>query len=144
MKITEFRKLIREEVKLAVQERRNTPKKNALELFVEPYMDSAQAKAAEAGDNMLLSAMKELDSKLRGKTISVPGEWQGTIISVIPTLKSNREPGMRKAVRLMKEAEPGIKVKVTSVQEPGDYDAKVGKVIDMDYYSWVNYDVELV
>jgi len=119
-------------------------KQNALERTVGQIMDPLEAKVVEDANNALLAAMKELDSKLKGKTVSVPGEWQGTIINVLPVLKSNREQGMKKTASVMKSAYPGLKIKVTSVQEPGEYNAKVGQIIDMDYLSWVNYDVELL
>lgn len=129
----------REEVKMVIKEKRLTTSKNALELAVNKVMAPITTKVVEDANNALMEAMKQLDSQLKGKTVSVPGEWQGTIISVIPTLK-NRTEGKNN----LKKAEPAIKIKVTSVQNPGDYEAKVGKVINMDYYSWLNYDVELV
>ena len=143
MKITEFRKLIREEVRKVIQEKRLTPAKNALENIVNQIMGPLQMKLVEDANNALLSAMKQLDGQLKGKTISVPGEWQGTIVSVIPVLKANREEG-QKTNYLLKKAEPGLKVKVTSVQEPGDFNATVGKIVNMDFYSWLNYDVALM
>jgi hypothetical protein len=144
MKISELRKAIREEVRKVVQEKRMTPAKNALENTINQIMGPLKMKAVEDANNALLSAMKQLDSQLKGKTISVPGEWQGTIVSVIPVLKASREEGQKTNAAILKRAEPGLKVKVTSVQEPGDFDAKVGKIVDMDFYSWLNYDVELI
>jgi hypothetical protein len=141
MKITEFRKLIREEIQAIVQERRITLAKNALERTVDQIMGPLEMKIAEDANNALLSAMRQLGSQLKGKTITIPGEWQGTIVNVIPVLKANRE---QRNVPILKKAEPGLRVKVTSVQEPGDFDAKVGKIVDMDFYSWINYDVELI
>jgi len=144
MKIQEFKKLIREEIKNAVSEKRNTPRKNALELTVDQIMSPAHQKAVQAADEALLASMKQLDTQLKGKPISIPGQFQGTILGVIPNMKSTREQGQRKEYPSMKSAEPGIKVKVTSVQQPSDFDAKVGKIIDLDYYDWVNMDAELI
>jgi hypothetical protein len=143
MKIQEFRKLIREEIK-AVSERNNTLTKNALERTVDQIMSPLHQKAVQAADDALLASMKQLDSQLKGKSVSFPGAFQGTIVSVIPTMKSTREQGQLKAYPSLKSAEPGIKVKVTSVQQPSDFDAKVGKIIDLDYYDWVNMDAELI
>jgi hypothetical protein len=144
MKLTEFKKLIREEARAIVREKRLTTAKNALERTVDQIMDPLVAKAVEDANNALLLAMKELDSKLKGKTVSVPGQWKGTVISVLPVLTSNRSQGMKRTVSVMKSASPGLKIKVTDVQEPGYYNAKVGKIINMDYLSWLNADVELL
>jgi hypothetical protein len=144
MKKSQLKQIIREEISQMVQEKRLTTAKNALENTVNQIMDPLKMKAVEDANNALLSAMKQLDNQLKGKTISVPGEWQGTIVGVTPVLKAHREEGQKKNAAIFKKAEPGLKVKVTSVQKPGDFDAKVGKIVDMDYYSWLNYDVELI
>ena len=30
------------------------------------------------------------------------------------------------------------------IREPGDFNATVGKIVNMDFYSWLNYDVALM
>ena len=144
MKKSELSKLIREEIKNVVQEKRMTPAKNALELAVDQIMGPLEMKVVEDANNALALAMRQLDSQLKGKTISVPGQWQGTVINIIPVLKANRQEGQKRNAPILKSAEPGLKVKVTSVQNPGNLDAKVGKIMDMDFYSWRNSDVELL
>jgi len=144
MKASELKKLIREELKAVMHEKSNTTAANALERTVDQIMSPAHQKAVQAADEALLLSMKQLDSQLKGKTISIPDQWQGTIIGVIPSMKSNRQQGQRKEYPSMKSAEPGIKVKVTSVQDPGSYGAKAGKIIDLDFYSWINMDAELM
>ncbi len=144
MKASEFRKLIREEIQNILKEKNVTTSKNALERTVDQIMDPLVLKAVDAANNELASAMKQLDSKLKGKTISNPEKWQGTIVGVIPVLKSYREQGQKRTAPVLKRAEPGIKVKITSVKNPNDSSVKVGEIVNMDFYLWVNSDVELI
>ena len=145
MKISEFRKLIREEIKNAVSEKRNTPRPNALELTVDKIMSPVHQKAVQAADEAVLASMKELENQIKGKTISIPGQFQGTIVGVIPTMKSTREQGQLKEYPSMKSAEPGIKVKITNVEPTNKTGfAKVGKVVNLDYFYWINEDAELM
>lgn len=145
MKITELRKLIREEIKHAVSEKRNTPKPNALELVVDKIMSPIHQKAVQAADEALSNSMKDLENEIKGKTISIPGQFQGTIVGVIPTMKSTRKQGQLKEYPSIKSAEPGIKVKITNVEPTNTTGfAKVGKVVDLGYFYWINEDAELM
>lgn len=140
-----LRDIIREEIKNVVSEKRNTPRKNALELTVDQIMSPAHQKAVQAADEALFNSMKDLENQIKGKTISIPGQFQGTIVGVIPTMKSTRQQGQLKEYPSMKSAEPGIKVKITNVEPTNTTGfAKVGKVVDLGYYYWVNEDAELV
>jgi hypothetical protein len=145
MKASEFRKLIREEIKNVVSEKRNTMSKNALERTVDQIMSPLHQKAVQAADEALLASMKDLEDQIKGKPISIPGQFQGTIVGVIPTMRSTREEGQRKEYPSMKSAEPGIKVKITNVEPTNTTGfAKVGKVVNLSYYHWVNEDAELI
>ena len=145
MKVSEFKKLIREEVRNITKEVRNTPTKNALSRTVDQIMSPAHQKAVQAADEALLASMKDLENQIKGKTISIPGQFQGTILGVIPTMKSTRQQGQLKEYPSMKSAEPGIKVKITNVEQSNQAGfAKVGKVVDLGYYYWVNDDAELM
>ena len=145
MKIQELKKLIREEIQNTVAEKRNTPRANALELTVDQIMMPAHTEAVRIADEMVFDSMIELENQIKGKTISIPGEFQGTILGVIPTMKSTRKQGQLKGYPSMKSAEPGLKVKITNVEPTNTTGfAKVGEVIDLGYFYWVNVDAELI
>lgn len=145
MKIQQLRQLIREEIQNTVAEKRNTPRENALELVFDKTMMAAKTEAVRMADEMMLASMIEVGDQIKGKTISIPGEFQGTILGVIPTMKSTRKQGQLKGYPSMKSAEPGIKVKITNVEPTNTTNfAKVGKIIDLGYFYWVNVDAELI
>lgn len=140
-----LRGIIREEIENVVFEKRNTPKPNALELVVNKIMSPIHQKAVQTANEQMLSSMKNLENQIKGKTISIPGQFQGTILSVIPTMKSNNQQGQSKEYPEIKSAEPGIKVKITNVEPKNTTSfAKVGKIVDLGYFYWINEDAELV
>jgi len=145
MKAQQLRQLIREEIRNTVAEKRNTPRANALELTVDQIMMAAHTEAVRMADEMTFASMIEVGNQIKGKTISIPGEFQGTILGVIPTMKSTRKQGQLKGYPSMKSAEPGIKVKITNVEPTNTTGfAKVGKIVDLSYFYWVNVDAELI
>jgi hypothetical protein len=145
MKTQQLRQLIREEIRNTVAEKRNTPRANALELTVDQIMMAAHTEAVRMADEMTFASMIEVGNQIKGKTISIPGEFQGTILGVIPTMKSTRKQGQLKGYPSMKSAEPGIKVKITNVEPTNTTGfAKVGKIVDLSYFYWVNVDAELI
>ena len=145
MKTQQLRQLIREEIRNTVAEKRNTPRANALELTVDQIMMAAHTEAVRMADEMTFASMIEVGNQIKGKTISIPGEFQGIILGVIPTMKSTRKQGQLKGYPSMKSAEPGIKVKITNVEPTNTTGfAKVGKIVDLSYFYWVNVDAELI
>lgn len=145
MKTQQLRQLIREEIRNTVAEKRNTPRANALELTVDQIMMAAHTEAVRMADEMTFASIIEVGNQIKGKTISIPGEFQGTILGVIPTMKSTRKQGQLKGYPSMKSAEPGIKVKITNVEPTNTTGfAKVGKIVDLSYFYWVNVDAELI